>query len=203
MININNHLNNFLDSLPLKKDEIKILKDWEKDKKGIDKPSWNDIFLTQAYNVAQRSVDSRTKHGCLIVNSSNEIVAEGYNGFVRNIDDRILPNYGSTKYDFMIHAEENAILNCARQGKSTLGCTIYLTGPPCIKCYQKLWQAGIKKIICGHKKSKMQGNEKEEKIMKILNFLFGGKLPIIYATIDHNYLQYLIKDIETNENYEN
>lgn len=202
MIKTNNHLNDQLKSLNLDADLIEILQEWEQDKKDIIRPRWQDVFLTQAYNIAQRSVDSRTKHGCLIVNESNEIVSEGYNGFMRNIDDRILPNFGSSKYDFMIHAEENAILNCARQGRSTLGCVVYLTGPPCLKCYQKMWQAGIKKIVCGHKTSKMQQNDKERKIIKILKSLSGGRMPIVFATIDLRYLEELINRIKVDENYE-
>ena len=35
------------------------------------------------------------------------------------------------KYPFMIHAEANAIYNAVRQGKSTQGMRVYVTGKPC------------------------------------------------------------------------
>ena len=47
----------------------------------------------------------------------------------------------------MIHAEQNAIYNCTRLGKSTLGATAYITGTPCDRCLQALYQCGIKEII--------------------------------------------------------
>ena len=47
----------------------------------------------------------------------------------------------------MIHAEANAIYNCAREGKSTLGATAYITAAPCTSCLQMLWQCGVKKIF--------------------------------------------------------
>ena len=47
----------------------------------------------------------------------------------------------------MIHAEANAIYNCAREGKSTLGATAYITAPPCTTCLQMLWQCGINEIL--------------------------------------------------------
>ena len=46
------------------------------------------------------------------------------------------------------HAEENAILNCARLGIETKGTIMYMTcGMPCSKCWVKIINAGIKEIV--------------------------------------------------------
>lgn len=46
-----------------------------------------------------------------------------------------------------IHAEAAAIAACARLGRPTAGCSIYITFPPCKECFQTLVYAGIKKVV--------------------------------------------------------
>jgi dCMP deaminase len=118
----------------------------DKIRNPIERTPWDIMFLRQAIEMASRSHDSETQCGCIIT-KDNTILSGGYNGFVRDIDDSVLPNKRPLKYDFMIHAELNAVLNCARQGKSTLGSTAYITTQPCFGCFQMLWQAGIKRIV--------------------------------------------------------
>ncbi len=57
----------------------------------MNKPSWNEYFLAIAKLVSVRSPDKETHHGCIIVNRDNQIIATGYNGFVRGINDEGLP----------------------------------------------------------------------------------------------------------------
>ena len=45
------------------------------------------------------------------------------------------------------HAERNAIYSAARTGFSTVGCTIYVTHPPCMDCARAIVQAGIKRVV--------------------------------------------------------
>lgn len=45
-----------------------------------------------------------------------------------------------------IHAEMNALLQCAKQGVSTDGATIYVTHFPCLNCTKSIIQAGIQTI---------------------------------------------------------
>lgn len=125
----------------------KLKKSWEKEQKSVDRLSWREYFILQAYLSSLRSLDAQTQCGCVIVNEKNTILSTGYNSFIGGIDDRVLPNLRPSKYDFMIHAEHNAILNCARNGISCEGATVYVTGPPCNNCLQFMHQAGISKIF--------------------------------------------------------
>jgi dCMP deaminase len=138
-----------------------------------------------AYLVSQRSNDAQTKCGAVIVGKNNEILSTGYNGTIRNIDDNILPNLRPDKYMWMIHAEHNAILNCARNGIKLDGTTIYVTGPPCIYCLQYIYQVGISKIIHGSilTKGKYEENNVEKEIFFALT---KDKLKI--KEVDTNYL---------------
>ena len=91
------------------------------------------------------SHDSETRCGCVLVKDKTAI-STGYNGFIRDIDDSILPRTRPDKYPFMIHAEANAIYNSVRLGRQTLNSTAYITGPPCLQCLQMLYQCGIIEI---------------------------------------------------------
>jgi dCMP deaminase len=46
-----------------------------------------------------------------------------------------------------VHSEINAIVNCARNGVSTLGATLYCSMTPCPVCGMAIIQAGIVEVI--------------------------------------------------------
>jgi dCMP deaminase len=135
-----------------------------------NRDNWHIYFLKLARGVAKRSTDAQTQHGSVIVNDSHEIIGTGYNGILRGIDNFKLPNLRPLKYLWYGHSECQAILSCARQGKSTLNSTIYVTGEPCINCYQLIWQAGIKRVIFGDRNSNMIDKEMQTQI-EVFKFL--------------------------------
>jgi deoxycytidylate deaminase len=110
------------------------------------KPSrWDVAFFLEAHFWSKMSHDEQTKCGCVLVKDKTSI-STGYNGFMRDIDDSILPRTRPGKYPFMIHAEANAVYNSVRLGRSTLNSIAYITGAPCINCLQMLYQCGISTI---------------------------------------------------------
>jgi dCMP deaminase len=111
---------------------------------AISRPNWDLFFLKIAHDIATRSNDAQTHHGAVIVDSSRHILGVGYNGFMGGIDDSWLPNTRPDKYDWMLHAELNAILNCEHKPR---GATIYVTGHPCLHCFQCIAQVGIKEVV--------------------------------------------------------
>lgn len=110
--------------------------------KNISPNAWDKMFFSEAKLWSGKSHDSQTKCGCVLVKDKTSI-STGYNGFVRDIDDNVLPRTRPEKYPFMIHAEANAIYNSVRIGRSTLGATAYVTGAPCMICLQMLYQCGV------------------------------------------------------------
>ena len=52
-------------------------------------------------------------------------------------------NNREIKYEMVIHAEENAILNCPFDIR---GSKIYITHKPCHKCLIRLYQAGVVEV---------------------------------------------------------
>ena len=142
---------------------------------------WDNMFFSEAVLWSRRSHDSQTQCGCVLVKNKT-VVATGYNGFMRDINDSSFPSTRPDKYPFLIHAEANAIYNCAREGKSTLGCAAYITAPPCTTCLQMLWQCGIKDIYFSDL-SKPKGNVWTNMYNKVLDQI-GSKINMVYFSKD-------------------
>lgn len=109
---------------------------------------WNIRFMQMAQLISTWSKDQSTKVGCVIVSPDKAILSMGYNGFPRGVDDT--PEYRQirpTKYEFVVHAEENALLNAGRNGTRLSGGILYVTMPPCTRCAGSIIQSGIKEII--------------------------------------------------------
>jgi dCMP deaminase len=110
--------------------------------------TWDEYFMTMTYLISMKSKDPSTKVGAVIVGPNKEIRSTGYNGLPRTIADRPY-RYENRKYKhFAInHAEENAILNCALVGVSTMGCTLYCPWLPCANCAKFIIQSGIAEVV--------------------------------------------------------
>jgi len=107
-----------------------------------------DNYMEMAITAAKRSHDTETQVGAILVkNISGAIIATGFNGFVRNAPDNLLPNSRPEKYEYILHAEENVIYNCARHGISMDDCTLVCTLSPCKACMRKLYNCGITKVV--------------------------------------------------------
>jgi dCMP deaminase len=124
----------------------------------MNRPEWNEYFINLADLVSSRSPDPVTKHGSIIVDSSNKIISTGYNGFPPNGPDLELPITRPEKYDFIIHAEMNAILSARCDLR---GCSMYITGVPCKNCLKHIVAVGIKKLFLGDRIFSSHEEEKE------------------------------------------
>lgn len=109
---------------------------------------WNFRFMQMAQLISTWSKDQSTKVGCVIVSPEKAILSMGYNGFPRGVDDNVpTRQIRPTKYEFVVHAEENALLNAGRNGTRLNGGILYVTMPPCARCAGSIIQSGIKEII--------------------------------------------------------
>ena len=76
----------------------------------------------------------------------------GYNGFAKGVADLACRWERPIKYDYVIHAEENAILKAvAALGRDTSACVMFCTHKPCHKCMSKIAQVGIKRVYYKNK----------------------------------------------------
>lgn len=108
---------------------------------------WDQYFMTQATMLSLRSTCTRLSVGAVIVRD-RRVIAGGYNGSVSGdvhcIDEGCYLVEGHCVRT--IHAEMNAVLQCAKFGVATDGAEVYVTDFPCLQCTKMLLQSGIIKI---------------------------------------------------------
>lgn len=91
----------------------------------------------------------------MIVNRDNRVVAGGYNGMPRGIEDNsgLWGKEGpalQTKYPYVVHAEQNALANWYHRESGNFY-RVYVTKFPCSDCAKLLIQSGIKEVIYAEK----------------------------------------------------
>ena len=105
--------------------------------------SWDEYFSKIVMTTSERSPCERLQVGCLLVNE-NRIVSQGYNGFLPGCPHESIVR--DNHEQATLHAEQNALMDCAKRGVSCNGCTAYITHYPCIICTILLLSGGVKKI---------------------------------------------------------
>ena len=102
-----------------------------------------------AKQVGTWSKDPSKQIGAVAIGSKGQVLAQGYNGFPRGIDDNESRlNTKETKYKYVVHAEMNLIYNATFNGISLNGYTVYVSGlPVCSECAKGLIQVGVKQIV--------------------------------------------------------
>lgn len=108
-------------------------------------------ILKMAYDRANSdSPDPSTKNGAILIGAGGSILACGVNKFPAGVvvTPQLL-THKVTKYKFIVHAENNAILNAAKQGDSSHNATMYCPFYACVECAKAIIQSGVKKVI-GH-----------------------------------------------------
>lgn len=108
-----------------------------------ERPTWDEYFMGLVKMTASRSSCDRLQVGCLLVRD-NRIISQGYNGYIAGCHHVSIVR--DNHEQATIHAEQNAILDCAKRGVSCDGCIAYITHYPCIICYRLLCGAGIREI---------------------------------------------------------
>jgi dCMP deaminase len=109
----------------------------------MSRPSWDEYFKEIVQVTAKRSSCNRLQVGCILV-KNNRIVSQGYNGFLPGCEHQSIIRDGHEQAT--VHAEQNAIADCAKRGVSCEDCIAYISHYPCIICCRILLASGIKKI---------------------------------------------------------
>ena len=108
-----------------------------------NRPTWDEYFTKIVEATRERSPCHRLQVGCLLV-KDNRIVSQGYNGFLPGCKHISVVRDGHEQAT--VHAEQNALTDCAKRGVSCNGSTAYITHYPCIICTRLLLAAGIQEI---------------------------------------------------------
>lgn len=111
--------------------------------------NWDNRWIDLCKLVASWSKDRSRQVGAVIVDNRNTVVALGWNGFPRGIQDDIEERHQRPdKYKWTEHAERNAIYNACSKGISLLNTTMYLLWYPCADCARAIVQCGVAGIVC-------------------------------------------------------
>lgn len=147
----------------------------------------DQVMMATAGNFASLSYAKRKQVGA-VLSRNGRIVACGYNGTIPGADNtceitctdcggsgrrisRRSPNDGDSENcsrcggtglitsEFVLHAEQNILTFCNRQGLKTEGCHLYITMAPCKTCSKLIVSAGIKKVFYDEVYRDMSGIE--------------------------------------------
>lgn len=123
---------------------------------GQNRLSWDNYFLEIAHVVKKRSTCLRRQVGAVIV-KENRILTTGYNGVppkIEHCDTRgclrkelNIPSGEKHELCRALHAEQNAIVQAAKNGISIDKSTIYITHQPCIICTKLIMASGIIRVV--------------------------------------------------------
>ena len=105
--------------------------------------SWDEYFSEICEVTAKRSPCERLQVGCILV-KDNRIISQGYNGFLPGCEHKSIVRDGHEQAT--IHAEQNALCDCAKRGVSSQNCIAYITHYPCLICTRLLLASGISEI---------------------------------------------------------
>ena len=139
----------------------------------MERPTKVEYYLNIAKAVGARSPCLRRKFGAIIV-VNDAIVSTGFNGPARGVNNCELgclkdkmkaPHYSGYEWCPAVHAEENAIVNAARNGARVMGGTLYIVGVkpdgtltesiPCRRCRRIIINAGIEKVVTVNEKGEI------------------------------------------------
>lgn len=114
--------------------------------------SWDEYFMGIALLSAKRSKDPSTQVGSCVTSKDNRILSVGYNGTPNGIDDTKFDwnrdsSFIESKYAYVVHSEQNAILNFKGNSRELEEAKIYVTLFPCNECAKIIIQSGIKEVI--------------------------------------------------------
>lgn len=133
-----------------------------------DRPNWDEYFLSIAEEVSRRSPDPNTRHGCVLIDSDRRVVSTGYNGPVAGLPNEMVPLTRPEKYDWFIHAEDNAVAfaRCDLRGS-----TAYVTGMPCAACFRRLLQVGVRRIVHAGRASSCISDDESDACLRMADAL--------------------------------
>lgn len=122
------------------------------------RPKWDEYFLNLLEPIGSRGTCDRGRSGSVIVSPGHTIIATGYVGAppgqphcdeVGHLIRTVIDENGNQSQHCIrtLHAEENAILQCAKDGIKLEGATIYSRMVPCYNCAMRIVRVGIKRVV--------------------------------------------------------
>ena len=116
----------------------------------------DNYFMDYAVNLSATANCAKGKVGAILI-KDNKIIAEGVNSVPNGITPcteetclrkRLnLKSGENQELCFVVHAEQNALIDALNNSVDVKESTLYVTKQPCIICAKMLINAGIKRIV--------------------------------------------------------
>ncbi len=130
----------------------------EENKDKYVRPTWDEYFINLIDPIGSRGSCDRARSGALIVSPHHTILATGYVGAppgmphcdeAGHLMKTMIDEQGNQSQHCVrtLHAEENAILQCAKDGIKLDGATIYCKMVPCYNCAMRILRVGVKRVV--------------------------------------------------------
>lgn len=140
------------------------------------RPNWDEYFMQILATVSTRATCDRGYSGSIIVRDKR-ILSTGYVGAPAGLphcDEVGHEMHQVTNEDGSVsnhcirttHAEQNAIVNAAREGIAINGATVYCQMEPCYTCAKLIINAGIIRVVCNNRYHRAQ---RSREIFKMAN----------------------------------
>lgn len=134
----------------------------------MHRPSFDEIYMELAENLAKRSHCVKAKVGAVLTKDTR-IISLGYNGppaGTHNCDvewpEEGCPRDSKGSCSLALHAEQNAILYAAKNNVPIEGSTLYVTLSPCIACARIIYTTGIRRVIYKDSYAAFKGLKSDE-----------------------------------------
>ena len=117
-----------------------------------DRPSFDEVYMEVVGIIGQRSTCLRKKVGAVIT-FDHRILSHGYNGVPSghmhccDTGQCLKDKAGTEEYKICVHAEQNAICQCAKRGLALDGATVYVNADVCITCAKLMVSSGIVRCV--------------------------------------------------------
>ena len=116
----------------------------------------DNYYMNYALEISPQANCIKGKVGAILV-KENKIIAEGVNSVPNGIKPCTeetcirkklnLKSGENQELCFVVHAEQNALIDVLNNKVNVKGSTLYVTKQPCIICAKMLINAGIKRIV--------------------------------------------------------
>ena len=138
------------------------------------RPTWDEYFLGLIEPLGRRGTCDRGRVASVIVSPHHTILATGYAGSppgqphcydVGHLMNTVIHEDGTQSQHCVrtLHSEENAILQCAKDGIRIEGATIYTKMMPCWNCAMRIVRVGIKRVVS---QKRYHADERSMKLFK-------------------------------------
>ncbi|KAI8893510.1 cytidine deaminase-like protein [Globomyces pollinis-pini] len=121
----------------------------------LENPAVYQHAIVLAHIAAKRTDDPKVGVGAVLVHSDGSYGSVGWNGYPKNADVLDYPQDGADdlvdqdalKYDYILHAEQNALLWRMRPARNLMDAVMVTTKMPCDECSPVMYDCGVRRVV--------------------------------------------------------